>query len=185
MAIDQITPVMYQNALNQLAEMGYSYSTISKARTVIYLMMQSIYGCREVHLKIPSKAPVKKIYPLDDNEQRIIEQYHQEKERVCRKIKRTYHELGGIVGHRSMKVLLARENTFLSKTTIHKYMKQDLKLHCVCKKRKSGYQKCPYSVLLDGVVQILNMNYQLSWISHRFDNYHYCCAYICRSLDDH
>ncbi len=40
-----------------------------------------------------------------------------------------------------MKVFLARENIFLSKTTVHKYMNQDLKLHCVCRKRKSGYKK--------------------------------------------
>ena len=40
-----------------------------------------------------------------------------------------------------MKVFLARENIFLSKATIHKYMHQDLKLHCLCRKRKSGYKK--------------------------------------------
>ncbi len=68
-------------------------------------------------------------------------EYHQTKQRVCARIKQIYHELGGIVGHRSMKVFLARENIFLSKTTVHKYMNQDLKLHCVCRKRRSGYKK--------------------------------------------
>ncbi len=38
-------------------------------------------------------------------------------------------------------MFLARENIFLSKATVHKYMNQDLKLHCVCRKRKPCYKK--------------------------------------------
>ena len=67
--------------------------------------------------------------------------YYQNKEYICRKIKLIYHELGGITGHRSMQVFLARESIFLSKTTVHKYMNRELKLQCICRKRRPGYRK--------------------------------------------
>lgn len=72
--MDQTTYKDYQNALLQLAEKGYSHSTITKARTVIYSVLESVYGYRQLNLKIPRNAPTKKILPLNENEQYLIEQ---------------------------------------------------------------------------------------------------------------
>ena len=69
------------------------------------------------------------------------ESYHSEKETICREIKEIYHETGGILGHRSMRVFLARKNIFLSKTTLHKYMNKELRLLCICRKKRPGYRK--------------------------------------------
>lgn len=68
-------------------------------------------------------------------------EYRAKKEADCREIKEIYHETGGILGHRSMRVFLARKQISLSKTTIHKYMNKELKLHCICRRKKPGYKK--------------------------------------------
>ena len=68
-------------------------------------------------------------------------EYHQHKEEVCSEIKNIYHEVGGIIGHRSMQVFLARKGIFISKTTLHKYMNKELHLYCICRRRKLGYKK--------------------------------------------
>ena len=57
------------------------------------------------------------------------------------KSKKIYHDLNGVIGHRSMKVLLDRNRIHLSKTTLQKYMNHDLGLQCICRKRKTGYCK--------------------------------------------
>jgi len=67
--------------------------------------------------------------------------YHAKKSEICRKIKEIYHEFGGILGHRSMCVFLARNQIFLSKTTVHKYMNKELHLQCVCRRKRPGYKK--------------------------------------------
>lgn len=67
--------------------------------------------------------------------------YHARKDEICREIRDIYHELGGILGHRSMRVFLARKQIFLSKTTVHKYMNKELHLQCVCRRKRPGYQK--------------------------------------------
>ena len=56
-------------------------------------------------------------------------------------IKDIYHEAGCILGHRSMRVFLARKQIFLSKATVHKYMNKELKLHCICRRKRRGYKK--------------------------------------------
>ena len=68
-------------------------------------------------------------------------EYRAKKEAACREIKEIYHETGGILGHRSMRVFLARKQIVLSKTTIHKYMNKEMKLHCICRRKKPGYKK--------------------------------------------
>ena len=68
-------------------------------------------------------------------------EYRAKKEATCREIKEIYHETGGILGHRSMRVFLARKQIVLSKTTIHKYMNKEMKLHCICRRKKPGYKK--------------------------------------------
>ena len=67
--------------------------------------------------------------------------YNAQKEQVCNEIKTIYHEFNGIVGHRAMRVFLARKGIRLSKTTIHKYMNKELHLHCICRRKKPGYRK--------------------------------------------
>ena len=67
--------------------------------------------------------------------------YHAKKSEICRKIKDIYHEFGGILGHRSMRVFLARNQIFLSKTTVYKYMNKELHLQCVCHRKRPGYKK--------------------------------------------
>ena len=67
--------------------------------------------------------------------------YSARKEQVCNEIKTLYHDFNGIVGHRAMRVFLARKGIVLSKTTIHKYMNKELHLHCICRRKKPGYKK--------------------------------------------
>ena len=67
--------------------------------------------------------------------------YRAKKSEICRKIKDIYHEFGGILGYRSMRVFLARDQIFLSKTTVHKYMNKELHLQCACRRKRPGYKK--------------------------------------------
>lgn len=67
--------------------------------------------------------------------------YREQKEKAQKAITRIYHEMGGILGHRSMRVFLAREGIKLSKTTVHKYMNKQLQLYSICRRRRPGYQK--------------------------------------------
>jgi len=69
--------------------------------------------------------------------------YQCSKEKICHIIKDIYHDLGGNVGHRFMKVFLEREQIFLSKTTIHKYMNQEMHLYAVSRHKKLRYKKIP------------------------------------------
>lgn len=64
-----------------------------------------------------------------------------EKSEICRETKGIYHEFGGMLGHRTMRVFLARKQIFLSKTTVHEYMNKELRLHCVCRRKRPGYKK--------------------------------------------
>lgn len=68
-------------------------------------------------------------------------EYQQQKESVCKEITGIYHELGGIVGHRAMRVFLARKGIIRSKNTVHKYMNKELHLHCICRRKRPGYKK--------------------------------------------
>lgn len=68
-------------------------------------------------------------------------EYQAQKAKICREIKDIYHEAGDILGHRSMRVFLARKQIFLSKTTVHKYMNKELQLYCVCRRKRPGYKK--------------------------------------------
>ena len=68
-------------------------------------------------------------------------EYHAKKESICSNIREIYHELGGNVGHRFMKIFLERRNIFISKTTVHKYMNKEMSLFYVACRRKPGYKK--------------------------------------------
>lgn len=67
--------------------------------------------------------------------------YHEQKESICKEIKTIYHEVGGILGHRSMRIFLARKGIHLSKTTIHKYMNKELRLLSIYRRKRPGYKK--------------------------------------------
>jgi len=67
--------------------------------------------------------------------------YRIKKQADCNKIKKIYHETEGKLGHRSMKIFLARNSIILSKTTVHKYMNKELGLTSIVKRKKPGYVK--------------------------------------------
>jgi len=67
--------------------------------------------------------------------------YCTKKDAICHEIKEIFHEVGGILGHRSMRIFLARKQIFLSKATVHKYMNKELKLFCICRRKRPGYKK--------------------------------------------
>lgn len=65
--------------------------------------------------------------------------YQRQKAEILEEIRSIYHELGGVVGHRNMQIFLRRKGIYLSKTTVHKYMNQVLRLRSICRRRKPGY----------------------------------------------
>ncbi len=67
--------------------------------------------------------------------------YRARKKEICNEITKIYHETGGILGHRNMVIFLAREDVFLSKTTVHKYMNKEMGLISIVKRKKPGYVK--------------------------------------------
>ena len=68
-------------------------------------------------------------------------EHQAEKSKICNEIKENYHEAGGILRHRSMRIFLARKQIFLSKATVHKYMYKELQLQCICRGKRPGYKK--------------------------------------------
>ena len=52
-----------------------------------------------------------------------------------------YHNTKGRLGHRKMRIFLARKGIKLSKTTVHKYMNKELELRSLLKRKKPGYSK--------------------------------------------
>lgn len=74
---------------------------------------------------------------------RTKHQYYEQKEAICKEIKAIYHEVGGILGHRSMRIFLTRKGINLSKTTVHKYMNKELKMLSICRRKRPSYKKGP------------------------------------------
>ena len=64
-----------------------------------------------------------------------------QKQAVCNEIKRIYHDTNGKLGHRTMRIFLARRGIILSKTTVHKYMNKELGLTSIVKRKNPGYVK--------------------------------------------
>ncbi len=60
---------------------------------------------------------------------------------IYNEIENIYHETGGILGHRSMRVFLERKGIKLSKTTVYKYMNQELRLLTYLPEKRPGIQK--------------------------------------------
>ena len=67
--------------------------------------------------------------------------YYAKKQAICDEICQIYHYNNGIIGHRNMRIFLARKGIHLSKTTVHKYMNKELKLYSIVRKKKPGYVK--------------------------------------------
>ena len=84
-------------------------------------------------------------------------EYRIKKQEIHKEIKSIYHELNGIIGHRSMRVFLARKGICLSKTTVQKYMNKELHLHCICRRKKPGYRKGHAHKVFPN---LLNQNFQ-------------------------
>ena len=64
-------------------------------------------------------------------------EYELEKERILKRIEKIYHEHNGVLGHRQMRQFLKRENIFLSKPTVHKYMNRELNLKSIVRRKFS------------------------------------------------
>ena len=67
--------------------------------------------------------------------------YKKTKQHICEIIKQIYYTNHRVIGHRTMKIFLARKGIFLSKTTIHKYMNVELHLHAVVMRKKATKRK--------------------------------------------
>ena len=68
--------------------------------------------------------------------------YQRQKTEILEEIRSTYHELGGVVGHRNMQIFLRRKGICLSKTTVHEYMNQVLGLRSICRQLPNKIQFC-------------------------------------------
>ena len=90
-------------------------------------------------------------------------EYHQEKKAICDTIRKIYHELGGNVGYRFMKVFLERKNIQLSTNTVHKYMNREMELYYVPRRKKPGYKKCVPHKLFPN---LLNQNFFVNEPNH-------------------
>ena len=65
--------------------------------------------------------------------------YQKQKQKIYEEIKSIYYSNNRIIGHRGMKIFLARKGIYLSKTTVHRYMNQELGLHAVTMRKKQTY----------------------------------------------
>lgn len=65
--------------------------------------------------------------------------YRKRKQEIHEEIKSIYYNHNRIIGHRGMKIFLARKGIHLSKTTVHRYMNQELNLHAVTMRKKQTY----------------------------------------------
>ena len=64
------------------------------------------------------------------------DEYRKHKQKIYEEIKSIYYNHNRMIGHRGMKIFLARKGINLSKTTVHRYMNQKLKLHAVTMRKK-------------------------------------------------
>jgi transposase InsO family protein len=85
--------------------------------------------------------------------------YQAKKESVYRQIKRIYHETGGILGHRSMRIFLSREQISLSKSTVRKYINKYLQLFSICRRKRPSYRKGRAHKIFPN---LLNQNFTVS-----------------------
>lgn len=65
--------------------------------------------------------------------------YRKQKQKIYEEIKRISYCNNRIIGHRGMKIFLARKGIYLSKTTVHRYMNPELGLHAITMGKKQTY----------------------------------------------
>jgi transposase InsO family protein len=79
--------------------------------------------------------------------------YQDRKDEVCTKIAEIYHQHGGVPGYRMMKILIERQNIFISNLTAHKYMNTYLELFSVVRRKKPSYKKGAVNEVLPNLLQ--------------------------------
>lgn len=75
--------------------------------------------------------------------------YRKQKQKIYEEIKSIYYSNNRIIGHRGMKIFLARKGIYLSKAAVHRYMNQELGLRAVTiRKNRPMYmeKKIKYSL---------------------------------------
>jgi len=89
--------------------------------------------------------------------------YRTQKQKIHDQINIIYHETEGRLGHRSMKIFLARKGITCSKTTVHKYMNKELGFTSIVKRKKSGYKKGQAHKIFPN---LLNQNFTADKANH-------------------
>ena len=65
--------------------------------------------------------------------------YRKQKQNIYEEIRHIYYSSNRIIGHRGMKIFLARKGIHLSKATVHRYMNRELNLHAVTMRKRRTY----------------------------------------------
>lgn len=89
--------------------------------------------------------------------------YYTHKQEIFEEIKKIYHETEGKLGHRNMKIFLARKGIVCSKTTVHKYMNKELGLTSIVKRKKPNYKKGQAHKIFSN---LLNQNFTTDRANH-------------------
>lgn len=89
--------------------------------------------------------------------------YRTHKQEIHNEINKIYHETEGRLGHRNMKVFLARKGIICSKTTVHKYMNKELELTSIVKRKKPNYEKGHAHEIFPN---LLNQNFKVDRANH-------------------
>ncbi len=80
-------------------------------------------------------------------------EYHEQQEVILNEIRRIYYDNNRVVGHRIVRILLARRGIVLSKTTVHKYMNKMLNLTAVKSRRKPRYMHGQKDKIFDNLLK--------------------------------
>ena len=80
-------------------------------------------------------------------------EYREQRKIVFERIKYIFYNNNRTVGHRGMKVFLARYGIYLSKTTVHKYMNKELNLAAIIMRKKPGYKTCKKHKIFDNLIK--------------------------------
>lgn len=80
-------------------------------------------------------------------------EYYEQREAIYERIKYIFYNNNRTIGHRGIKVFLARYGIYLSKTTVHKYMNKELNLAAVIMRKKPGYKTCKKHKIFDNLIK--------------------------------
>lgn len=86
---------------------------------------------------------------LDDKKR----EYHKQRDVIYERIKYIFYNNNRTVGHRAMRIFLARYGIYLSKTTVHKYMNKELNLAAVIMRKKPGYTSGKKHKIFDNLLK--------------------------------